>query len=164
MTASLKNTKWFFLLLCLIWLGCDPNKVYEDYQEIPDGVWNIDQPVSFQVDIDDTTKGNNIIVEIRHTPSYPFQNLYLFLHTTYPDGEKSKDSLMFYLMEPSGKPLGDCAGDLCDARFLFRENVHFPLRGPYTFELMHTMRVANGLLPGILDIGFRIEHYSTPKP
>lgn len=148
--------------LVVLLTACDSSKVYEEYREIPGGVWNMEEPVDFEVAIDDTTRGNNIIMEVRYTPAYPFQNLYLFLNTTYPDGEKSRDSLMFYLMESSGKPLGDCAGDLCDARFLYRENIHFPMRGKYKFEIEHTMRVANGLLPGILDIGLRIEIFE-PK-
>jgi gliding motility-associated lipoprotein GldH len=145
------------LLLSVVLFSCDPNKRFESFENLKDMQWDIHQPVSFQTTITDTTEACNVIVQVRHTPQYPFQNLYLFLTTEYPDGNRSRDSLMFYLFQPDGKPMGKCLGDYCDASFLFRQNVRFPMRGPYTFQLEHTMRTKDGILPMILGVGMRIE-------
>jgi gliding motility-associated lipoprotein GldH len=154
----------FFLVLSFLVFSCDQFKIYEGFESIPNMNWELDSKLEFETQLPDTTMGCNVLINVRHAPAFPFQNLYLILKTTYPDGNTATDSLMFYLFKNNGEPMGDCLGDYCDAAFLFRENVRFPMRGKYHFEIAHTMRTADGKLPLIMGVGIRIEQYQSPKP
>ena len=153
------------LAVFLTFSSCDSNKVYESYTALPDKGWPMDNPVTFKVEIEDTTQACNVQLMIRHMPQYPFQNLYLLLDTKYPDGSFSTDSVQFMLFNAAGESLSDCAGDLCDAQFMFRNHVRFPQAGSYEFIMSHAMRVEqfNGVLPYVLDVGLRIETSETAK-
>lgn len=150
--------------LLLAFSACDSNKVYESYTSLPDKGWPADKPVTFKVEIEDTMQACNVHLMVRHMPQYPFQNLYVLLDTKFPDGSLSTDSVQFMLFNAAGETLSDCAGDLCDARFMFRNHVRFPQAGNYEFIMRHAMRVDQyrGVLPFVLDVGIRIETSETP--
>ncbi len=150
-----------FVAALILLSGCDKAKVYEKYKEIPGGIWAENQPVDFDIDIADTIPRYNVVMNVRNATSYPFQNLYLFMSTTYPDGTKSMDTLEFYLLADNGKPLGDCSGDLCDSKFRIMDRILFPMKGMYRFSISQAMRTADGNLPYIMDLGMRVEKSDT---
>lgn len=139
--------------------GCDKNRVYEEFHEIPKYMWNKTDSVSFDTEISDTTQAYNMVLHIRNGENYPYRNLYLFLTTGYPDGRISKDTLEFYFYEENGKPLGKCSGDICNNSFLIQKNVRFDQAGKYTFTFTHGMRREDGVLPYLMDVGLRLEKY-----
>lgn len=150
-------------MLALILVSCDNNKIYEKYQKIPNGVWKQSEPVAFDIDITDTLQTSDMIVQVRTTESYPYRNLYMFMNTTFPDGGTAADTLMFLLFDEKGKPLGDCTGKYCNARFWIDHNIRFPATGRYRFEFTQAMRTENGELPEIMNLGLRLEK-SSGKP
>lgn len=155
-TVSL--TLWVGLLgifLC----GCDGNRVFEEYHEIPGYMWNQNDTVGFDTEIKDTVTAYNLILHVRNGENYPYRNLYLFLQTGYPDGRHSVDTLEFYFYEETGKSLGKCSGDICNNSFLIQKNVRFDQAGKYRFGFSHGMRREDGILPYIMDIGLRLEKY-----
>jgi len=144
------------LLLLLLW-SCDKTRIYEKYQEIPNGVWASDQPVAFDIEVEDTTQACNLIVNVRNSEEYPYRNLYLFMTTTFPDGTFAVDTLEFLLLDEKGKPYGNCGGKLCNSPFMIDHDVKFPMAGIYRFELKQAMRTPDGTLPHIRNIGMRLE-------
>lgn len=151
------------LLGILLWTGCDRNRVYEEYREIPGYNWNRADTVSFDTEIKDTNEAYNLVLNIRNGENYPYRNLYLFLSTGYPDGRKSLDTLEFQFYEENGKALGKCSGDICNNSFLLSENVRFDQAGKYRFAFVHGMRRDDQVLPYVMDIGLRIEKYTAPN-
>lgn len=150
------NHIWIPLLLLALW-SCDKNRVYEQYQNIPNGVWATNEPVGFDIEVEDTTQLYNLIVNIRNTENYPYRNLYLFMKTTFPDGDFAVDTLEFYLMDEKGKSYGKCARSICNCRFMIDHDVRFPKAGIYRFELKQAMRTEDGNLPEIRNVGMRLE-------
>ena len=59
------------------------------------------------------------------------------------------------LADERGQWLGDGMGDIWDNRILFKKDFKFPQTGKYRFELEQAMRI--NPLPGIMDVGMRIE-------
>jgi len=151
------------LLGVLFLPGCDKNRVYEEYHEIPGYNWNRADTVSFHTEIKDTNEAYNLILNVRNGENYPYRNLYLFLTTTYPDGRASLDTLEFYFYEENGKPLGKCSGDICNNSYLLSEGVRFDQAGKYSFGFVHAMRRDDQILPYIMDLGLRIEKYRQPE-
>ncbi len=143
-----------FLLLGLA-SACDSNRVYEKNLEIPDGVWNRNQKVFFDVLIEDSLSAYNVYVNVRNGGMYPKSNLYLFVSTSAPGGLVLRDTFECVLADEKGKWLGSGLGDIWDHQIPFKMNVRFPKLGVYRFEYEQAMRVEQ--LPFILDMGLRVE-------
>jgi gliding motility-associated lipoprotein GldH len=139
----------------IVLLSCDPGRVYEKNIKVPDGIWDKDNKLSFEVFIDDTLSGHNLYVNVRNTSLYPFSNLYLFIETTAPSGHTIRDTVEVILANERGKWLGSGLGDIWDLQQVYKENVRFAQRGNYSFQYQQAMRMDK--LPFILDSGLRIE-------
>lgn len=144
-----------FSMALLLFISCDQKRVYEKNVKISDGIWDIDEKISFDVDIKDTVSLHNFYINIRNTGAYPYSNIFLFVNTEFPDGGRSRDTVECFLADINGKWLGDGSGDIWDNQILFKRGVIFPRMGIYKFEYEHAMRVEQ--LPFIMDAGLRIE-------
>lgn len=136
-------------------VACDRNVVFEENLTIKDNNWSSEQPLQFKATIKDSLAAHNVYINIRNASHYPFSNIFLFLNTTFPDGQIDRDTLEIMLATPEGKWMGDGLGDIWDNRVLFKRNVSFPQTGEYIFQLTQAMRLDP--LPGIMDAGMRIE-------
>jgi gliding motility-associated lipoprotein GldH len=145
----------FIVSSLLILLSCDPGMVYEKNIKIPDGIWEKDHKVSFEVFINDTISAHNLYVNVRNTSLYPFSNLYLFIKTTAPSGHTIQETFEITLCDEKGKWLGSGLGDIWDLQQVYKKNVRFAQRGKYTIEYQQGMRMDR--LPFVLDVGLRIE-------
>ena len=145
----------FSVCSLLILLSCDPDRVYEKNIKIPEGIWDKDNKVSFEVFIDDTVSAHNLYVNVRNTSLYPFSNLYLFIETTAPSGHTIRETFEIILSDDRGKWLGNGLGDIWDLQQIYKDNVRFAQRGKYTIEYQQSMRMDR--LPFVLDVGLRIE-------
>ena len=147
---------WIFLICSTSFLtGCDPRRVYEKNEKIPDYNWDQNKVLSFLVDIQDTVSLHTIYLNVRNAGNYRFSNLFLFINTRLPQGQLQRDTAECILATPEGQWLGDGLGDIWDNRVLFKEHVRFPQAGEYRFDLIQAMRV--NPLQGIMDAGIRIE-------
>jgi gliding motility-associated lipoprotein GldH len=148
------------LLLPLVLLldACDSKRFYEENKTIENGVWNVHQKASFQVDIADSLARYNVYLNVRNDGEYPYSNLYLFIHTILPGGRTATDTVECQLAAPDGKWTGSGVGNLKFNRFLFQKGMLFPRKGRYLFEIEQAMRVSE--LRGIRDVGIRLEKLS----
>ncbi len=150
-----KVTILAFIVLVSLLISCDSKRVYEENIDIPDYIWDVNNPVYFDVQIDDTVSLHNIYINIRNASGYGYSNIYLFLDTKYPDNTISRDTIECILADPSGKWLGNGSGDIWDNQILFKKNVRFKQKGKYNFRYEQAMRTPK--LPMIMDVGLRIE-------
>jgi len=112
-------------------------------------------------DIKDTVSLHKILLNVRNDGVYPYCNLFMFIHTIFPDGRKIKDTVEYFLAKPTGEWKGNGFGSIWDHQELFKKNFIFPFKGKYTFKIVQGMRYDNEeKLPGILDVGIRIENQS----
>jgi gliding motility-associated lipoprotein GldH len=136
-------------------VSCDRKRVFESYKELDKKGWNKDSIVVFDVELKDTTKNHNLLVNIRNKGTYPYSNIYLFMTIGAPDGTTRTDTVEFTLAEPSGRWKGSGIGGLHDNQILYKNSVSFPHKGTYKFQIKQGMR--DNVLPGIRDVGIRIE-------
>ncbi len=152
---SVKPYIYIFFVTIISVTSCDPSRVFEDNIRIPDGVWEQDNIVSFDLMVEDTISSYNLYVNVRNANLYPMSNLYLFITTTAPSGHSIMDTVEVILADEKGKWLGSGLGDIWDLQQAYKQNIRFAQRGEYTFEYEQAMRVER--LPFILDVGLRVE-------
>ncbi|MHB8260811.1 MAG: gliding motility lipoprotein GldH [Bacteroidia bacterium] len=150
-----------FLIFCLL-TSCNKNVVYSKYERIDENVgWAAKQFINFETQLKDTNQLYDVYINVRNAESYPFKNLFMFLHTTYPKGNTSVDTIECVLADEQGHWLGKGMGDLYDNSILFKKNTRFKQSGNYKFAFEQTMRYGNkneiDPLFLIMDIGISIE-------
>ena len=143
------------LLPVAFFSSCDDNRMYDENRDIKDGVWDINNHLTFDFDVPDTTTKYNFYLNIRNTDDYPYSNIYVFFKTTYPNGKMGNDTVEFPLADETGRWYGKGQGDVHDCRLVFRQGVRFPLSGKYHMEIIQAMRMEQ--LPGVMNAGIRIE-------
>ena len=135
--------------------SCDQNVVYSKYHTFSDNEWHSGDKAEFDVEITDVQSLNNISLMVRHADSYPYNNIFLFVTTSYPDGKVITDTMEVVLANQKGEWQGSGAGDIYDFKVPIKKNIRFSLPGKYKFTFEQGMRVDP--LPMIMDFGFEIE-------
>ena len=135
--------------------SCNNHVVYSKYEKLPEDGWKTDHKLSYEVDVTDVANLHSVFLTVRHADSYPYNNLFVFLTTQYPDGKKSIDTCELILANPKGEWIGDGAGDIWDNKIPLKQNVKFPQTGKYIFTFEQGMRT--NPLPLIMDFGMVIE-------
>ncbi|MCU0361650.1 MAG: gliding motility lipoprotein GldH [Bacteroidia bacterium] len=143
------------LLALFVLVSCNNNVVYREYHAFEENQWYAKDKAVFELDINDTQSLNTISLMVRHADGYMFSNIYLFVTTTYPDGNVKTDTMEVMLASSKGEWQGDGAGDIFDLKVPIKKNVRFPLSGHYKFEFTQAMQADP--LPLIMDFGFEIK-------
>jgi len=149
------NLYIFIIAFFIFFQSCDPNKVYEDNTKIPEGVWDRNNKISFNVEITDTISPYNLYINIRNTGMYQMSNIYLFVTAKFPENTIYVDTVECILADEKGKWLGSGLGDIIDNQIPYRKNIKFPKSGTYIFTYEQGMRTQK--LPFIMDVGLRVE-------
>lgn len=135
---------------CLFFLtSCQSNVAYSRFIPISSEKWHVDSVVQFDYTIADTSAQYQVLVYVRHTERYPYQNMWLFLN----NGTTS-DTIEFYLADDRGQWLGNRHHGFIEMPVLIEDNYHYSGTGTYHLSLQHAMR--DTLLRGITDVGLEI--------
>ena len=117
----------------VIFISCN-NSVFNDYKTFSNQEWNADSLVQFKYSISDTVSENQIIIKVRHTVDYEFQNLFVFVKS------EQTDTIELLLADKSGKWLGNGIGDVREVVMAYKMDKKFQKKGEYTLEVEHAMR------------------------
>ena len=142
--------------LLLFFASCNKDVVFDKSITVDERGWYKNDIARFDVVIEDSISAFNYYLNLRHSVEYRYSNLFVFMQTTYPNGNISRDTIEFVLADKSGKWFGKGWGEIKDNSVLLVEGIKFPLRGSYTFQIQHAMRVDT--LKGISNIGITIEN------
>ena len=137
------------LIGCLAFTSCQTDVVYSQFHPISSEQWHADSIVRFDYTIEDTTLDYRILLYVRHTERYPYQNMWLFV-----DNGEMVDSIEFYLADDRGQWLGDKHNGIIEMAVLMEESKHFSDTGTYYMKVQHGMR--DTLLHGVSDVGLEI--------
>jgi len=141
------------LISSLLLTACSSPTLYSEFRSIPSGIWSADSVLEYIIEADNTETPYDIILCVRHTEVYPFQNMWLFCTFGADDTLKQPvvDTLEFYLADDRGRWLGNGGLKHIEMPVLFSQNYHFPDTGRYIMTIQHGMR--DEQLRGISDVG-----------
>lgn len=137
------------ILGCMAFTSCRNDIVYSQFHPIPSEKWQVDSVASFDYTIADTTVNYRMLIYVRHTERYPYQNMWLFVG----DGTH-RDTIEFYLADDRGQWLGDKHHGFIEMPVLYEEHFHFADTGTYQLAIQHGMR--DSVLCGVTDIGVEV--------
>lgn len=139
----------FLAALALALTACRQDIVYSHFCSIPSENWHIDSVAQFDYTIEDAGIDYQMLLYVRHTERYPYQNMWLFV-----DNGIYQDTIEFYLADDRGQWLGDKKHGLMEMPILLEEQIHYPDTGTYRLTVQHGMR--DSLLRGVADVGLEI--------
>ena len=145
----------YFLAIAFLMASCSNDTLYNESIVIPEARWDNDMIPFFDVTVNDTLTDYAFYLNIRHLENYRYSNLYVFMHTTFPNGNVTHDTIECILAMPDGRWMGKGSGTMRSANVLLNPALRFPLSGEYHFEIEQAMREKE--LRGITDIGLCFE-------
>jgi len=137
------------ILGCMAFTSCRRNIIYSQFRAMPCNQWHQDSVQTFDYTIADTSADYQMLVYVRHTERYPYQNMWLFT------GDSAhQDTIEFYLADDRGQWLGNKRNGFIEMPVLYEENYHFSDTGTYHLTIQHGMR--DSVLRGITDVGLEV--------
>ena len=145
----------FIILLATVISACGPKYHVDETAEIPNGLWAYSDTIRFEADIPDTTMVYNLWLTLDHSPDFAWQNLYIRIHTLFPDGRRLSAPLSLELANLGGVWQGECNKKRCRIRIPIQEGAWFQQTGRYAFTFEQYMRQSPQ--EGIRQVRFQIE-------
>ncbi|MEM6965855.1 MAG: gliding motility lipoprotein GldH [Bacteroidota bacterium] len=141
----------FFVLLS----SCGADYIVDQKKKFENNQWAYSDSLSCSIDISDTKKLYSLYLDVEHLTEYAYRNMYIRLHSIFPDGKRVTERISLELMNKIGQWQGDCSADECDFRLPINEGTHFGQTGKHTFVVEQFMR--ENPLAGVQSMAFRIE-------
>ncbi|MCR5037554.1 MAG: gliding motility lipoprotein GldH [Bacteroidales bacterium] len=145
----------YILFLAILLVSCGNDKLFNDSVVIPEAKWDNRMLPFFDLTVNDTLSDYAFYLNIRHLENYRYSNLYVFLHTEFPNGNITHDTIECTFARPDGSWMSKGSGTIRSAKILLNPALRFPLTGSYHFEIEQAMR--DDVLKGITDIGLCFE-------
>jgi gliding motility-associated lipoprotein GldH len=148
-----------FLALSLLSLAlmssCGPDIVSRSTLKIQESGWSYPDTLSCAYTVADTQQVHDLLLDIGHSTSYGFQNLYVKIHTYFPSGRHLQQVVSLELADKFGTWQGHCSGETCHIRIPIQEGAYFQETGTYRLTIEQFMRTDP--LPGVSSITFLLE-------
>jgi gliding motility-associated lipoprotein GldH len=141
------------LIVSLLLVGCQGDIVYTVFKSLPNVGWEADSSLCYQPVITDSVADYQMLITIRHTDAYPYQNLWLFVDIEQDSLLLTRDTIECYMANERGEWLG---GGLTvhELPLLYSENYRFANSGEYQISITQGMR--EDTLVGIKEVGVKI--------
>jgi len=148
---------FIFILSSSIWLtACTQLDVFEKNKPIPNNQWQYSFQPAFDFVIKDTTASYNVLIVLRHTDAYRYNNIWLNVGTQSPKDSMRYQKFELQLGTDAQGWEGTGMDDIWELRKLITNGpVKFNKAGNYHFSVAHIMR--ENPLPNVMDVGIRVE-------
>lgn len=141
----------FPLLLCS---ACGHQSIYNVFYEMPAEGWHQDSILTFDLPAMSTTEPYEVLIVVRHTKQYPYQNLWLFVEESASRGSIHTDTIEAIMADDYGRWLG-AGNSRFELPLLYDDTYHFTQTEDIRFRIQQGMRAE--YLKGITEIGLIIQ-------
>ena len=148
--------KKFIVVISVIFcMGCEnKNIIYTSFHDITESTWSFKDSLMFEWEIVDTAQSYSIDINLRHSISYKWSNIYLFSDLIFPNEKARRDTFEYYFTDDYGHWTGNRSGLIVKNNFPLYKRVKFPLKGHYKLFVNQAMR--DTLLNDLLSVGVQI--------
>lgn len=147
--------------LIFFFSSCGPNYIYEKQFQIANDGWTYNDSLQFEVNIEDTLQLYNLYLDIDHTTAFPNQNLYIRIHTQFPNGKREGKPVSVDLANKMGTWNGKCSGEDCQLRVFLQQDAFFDMPGLYQFTVAQHTRLDT--VPAIKSLSLKVEDTGKQK-
>ena len=144
-----------FIVVLLVASSCNKNTVFEKHHDFDKNTWAKTDIVTFEANIENVDQEYDILVAIRHTPSYAFANVIIGFTIETPAGEKRMMQHSLLIRSTDGKFLGEGLGDIYDISVPVYKKMLFKYPGKYKFTIENRMNLVE--MPDLMSIGLIIK-------
>ena len=137
-----------------LFVACGKTPHFEKVYSFENREWTQDVKLSFPVEIEDIEAEYNFTLSLRVSTDYKYNNLWVFLKTTSPDGTEAREPFEIKITNPDGTWVGNRTGSIVETALTFRKR-KLPLKGKYNFIL--EQGITNSKIDNVLDLGFKVE-------
>jgi gliding motility-associated lipoprotein GldH len=149
-----------FTVAVLFVIGCEEAPTFEKTYAFENHQWQQNVKPSFTVDIVDVEKEYDFILTLRTTTDYKYSNLWVYMSTTTPDGQKAREPFEIKITNPDGSWIGKKTGTVVEHSLYFKRR-KLPTKGKYVFVL--EQGITNTMVDEVLDIGLMVQEGSEKK-
>lgn len=150
------NILFPFLILIILLTSCGPTVVYDKNITI-DQPWKYDAELVYDIDITDTDKLYDLMLYLDHSADFTYQNLYIQINTTYPDGKTVIDEVSLQLANSRGEFSGKCNREKCCVSIVLQEGFKFQNIGMHSIKILQHSRMPS--LEGIYSGRLQLIHH-----
>ncbi len=142
----------FFAVLLLS--ACDRGTVYHSFHPLSEDGWNKKDTLCFDMQVADSQTSYRLYVELRYRDTYPYRNLSLLVDYLTPDSVYLQTgTLQMMLADDAGVWLGEGLNGLYQCSF---SAGIIPVNKPGQYRILLTYAFPDSVLPGISDVGIRV--------
>jgi len=145
--------------LIFIFGSCGTKPYYSEKIEINKLGWLLDDEITFNTQVTDTSAIYELQMIIDHQRDYSYENLYLRITTSFPNIEAKTEQLSIDLADKKGKWVGKCGSANCECQVYLLEKFRFPAVGEYKFQIEQFTR--EDKLLGLNSLELRLLKAST---
>ena len=145
-----------YIAICLLAVAlssCSEQPFYEKVYSFDGNEWNQRVKPSFTLNVKDIDIAYNFVITLRTTTDYKFNNLWIYMNTTTPDGTKAREPFEIKITNPDGSWTGIKTGTIVEHPLQFNKR-KLPKKGNYTFTL--EQGITDSKIDEVLDIGLRV--------
>lgn len=103
--------------------------------------WIAGQKKIMEFDVTDTAQVYQMDLCLKHSTDFNYQNLYVRILTTFPDGKEQSSITSLELLNPDGTWAGDCSRKTCSLNLPLQQHFTFPQKGTYQWAIEPYMRI-----------------------
>lgn len=141
--------------LSLILFACGPTYVIDKTYDIANNEWTYTDSLHFEFEIKDTLKLYDLIIELKHSTDFAYQNLYTQIHTTFPDGMRLNKPVSLEIANPAGEWQGKCSSKSCTIEIPIQQGAYFNQIGNYAITLEQYMR--ENPVKGVQSVALKVQ-------
>ncbi len=154
-----RRSKAVVLLSLAFLISCESAPTFEKSYVFENKEWKQDIKPSFTVDIKDASKDYDFVLTLRTSTEYKYSNLWVYMNTKTPNGEKAREPFEIKITNPDGSWIGKKTGTIVENSLNFKRR-KLPLKGKYTFIL--EQGITDSKINQVLDIGLVVTEAKKP--
>lgn len=154
-----RRSKAVVLFSLAFLISCESAPTFEKSYIFENKEWKQDIKPSFTVDIKDASKDYDFVLTLRTSTEYKYSNLWVYMNTKTPNGEKAREPFEIKITNPDGSWIGKKTGTIVENSLNFKRR-KLPLKGKYTFIL--EQGITDSKINQVLDIGLVVTEAKKP--